>query len=291
MPTALVIGASGTVGSQIVQNLDRESTGLVVRLATSRPETAAKWQQEGREAVVLDLEKPETFAQALDGVDRLFLLTGYTAAMLYQSKMLVDAAVAARVSHIVHLGVFSSGRDHIPHFTWHDLIETYIQASGIAWTNIHPNVILDSLLVTNPPVTKTKSFRVMWGAAALGWISAYDIAAVSAAVLREGPEKHGGANYSLSPEILTGVEAAGILTEEMGTQITCDVGSSADLASYIESIPDIGTRMYMESALQTMKQGESGKMVYQARICDDVQTVLGRPATTLREWVRMFLVA
>jgi hypothetical protein len=30
---------------------------------------------------------------------------------------------------------------------WHDLVETYIEASGIAWTHLHPNVISDSLRV------------------------------------------------------------------------------------------------------------------------------------------------
>jgi hypothetical protein len=35
-------------------------------------------------------------------VDRVFLLTGYTVAMLVQSKAFVDAAKKARVQHIVH---------------------------------------------------------------------------------------------------------------------------------------------------------------------------------------------
>lgn len=61
--------------------------------------------------------------------------------MLFQSQMLVDAAVEAGVKHIVHLGVFTSRHDSIPLFVWHDLIETYIKASGIAWTNIHPMLI------------------------------------------------------------------------------------------------------------------------------------------------------
>jgi uncharacterized protein YbjT (DUF2867 family) len=74
--------------------------------------------------------------------------------MLFQSKKLLDAVVAAGVSHIVHLGVFTSREDLIPHFVWHDLIETYIEASKISWTHIHPNVIADYTLVTNPPITE-----------------------------------------------------------------------------------------------------------------------------------------
>ncbi|WP_438827252.1 hypothetical protein [Sphingobacterium multivorum] len=64
--------------------------------------------------------------------------------MLRQSMMLVDAAFVASVKHIVHLGVFTSRRDLIPHFIWHDMIECYIEATGLPWTHIHPNVIADS---------------------------------------------------------------------------------------------------------------------------------------------------
>ncbi|MGR6999359.1 SDR family oxidoreductase [Yinghuangia aomiensis] len=75
--TALIIGASGRIGSQVVKELDSDNAGIAVRLATSRPETADRWRAEGREAVVLDLNRPEHFAEALEGVDRVFLLTGY----------------------------------------------------------------------------------------------------------------------------------------------------------------------------------------------------------------------
>ncbi|MBR7745231.1 NmrA family NAD(P)-binding protein [Undibacterium sp. BYS107W] len=62
---------------------------------------------------------PSSFATASANVDRVFLLTGYTSDMLFQSKKLVDAAKEAGVSHIVHLGVFTSGMDLILHFVWH----------------------------------------------------------------------------------------------------------------------------------------------------------------------------
>jgi len=107
----LIIGATGTVGSHVVKEFDKNDEGVVIRLATSRSEVAEKWRAEGRDAVVLDLNRPETFTEALEGVDRVFLLTGYTSDMLYQSKKFVDASVNAGVSHIVHLGVFTSRRD------------------------------------------------------------------------------------------------------------------------------------------------------------------------------------
>jgi NAD(P)H dehydrogenase (quinone) len=285
MATVLVIGASGKVGSQVVKELDANHEGIArVRLATSRAETAEQWRQEGRQAVVLDLEDPQTLPAALDGVDRVSMVTGYTAAMLYQSKHLADAAAAAGVKFIVHLSVYTSGRDRIPHFAWHDMVESYIKASGLAWTNLHPNVILDSLLVTEPSIMEKRSFDVLWGEAALGWISAADIGSVAAAVLREGPEKHAGVDYGLSPEILTGPQAAAIITEATGVKVECNVRSSEYLAAYVASIPDAGARLYLESAVQAMRLGENGRIECQATVCNGFEEVMHRSATSLRDW-------
>ncbi|MET7370220.1 NAD(P)H-binding protein [Streptomyces sp. NPDC005566] len=283
MATALIIGASGKVGSQLVKELDKNHEDLEIRLATRRTDVADQWRDQGREAVVLDLSQPEHFAEALEGVDRVFLLTGYTADMLYQSKMLVDAAAQAGVEHIVHLGVFGSGCDRIPHYSWHELIETYIQASGIAWTHLHPNVITDTVLAT---VAETGSFNVSWQEAAIGWVCAADIAAVAAAVLREGPDAHGGENYWLSTQVVTGPQVAEILSKVVGTEITCTVSGPDDLAAYVNSIPSAADRLYMESAVATMRQTVLGNMGFQAVVRDDVRTVLGRPGTTVEEWAR-----
>lgn len=284
----LIIGGSGRVGSHVVSELDKNSEGISIRLASSRPEAAEQWRAEGRDAVVLDLDQPATFKDALAGVDRVFLLTGYTADMLYQSKKFVDAARDAGVSHIVHLGVFTSRQDLIPHFNWHDLIETYIEASGISWTHLHPNVIADSILVIDPPMTETGSFSVLFKDKPQGWVFAADIAAVAATVLREGPEKHGSANYFLSTEVLTGPEVADILTAASGRKITCNVLEPSVLEAQVAGIPDPGTRAYMESAVITMKLAAAGEMTAQTVVRDDVLTVLGRPGITMAEWAREY---
>lgn len=285
----LIIGASGRVGSQLVKELDENSEGVIVRLSTSDPQRAQQWKNEGREAAVLDLNKPETFEEALKDVDRVFLLTGYTVDMLKQSKMLVDAASDMGVKHIVHLGVFTSRRDIIPHFIWHDMIEAYIEASGIAWTNLHPNVISDTTLVLDPPISETGSFSVFWGEGSQGWVFASDIAAVAAEVLRSGPKKHAGADYYLSTEVLTGPEVAQILSEASGKNIACNLYGPEEQKAFAEKIESVSVRSYMESATITMELAQSGRMEFQNVVRDDVMKVLGRPGLTMEEWARQNL--
>lgn len=282
----LVIGASGRVGSQVVEELNKNSQGISVRIATSRAQQAEKWMSEGKDAVVLDLNNPDTFPDALRGVERVFLLTGYTADMLFQSKMLVDAAVKEGISHIVHLGVFSSGKDLIPHFTWHDLVETYIKTCGLAWTNIHPNVIAESIFIRNPPMTETHSFTVYSGDMPQGWVFVKDIAEVAATVLREGPEKHGGQDYWLSTEVQSSSEVAATISIAVGQEITCNYMGLDGMRAYVAGIESAPERTYMESALITMRLVSEGKVICQNTVKDDVVKVLGRPGTTIAEWAK-----
>lgn len=126
-PIVLVLGATGTIGSHIIKDLDGKDVHL--RIASRKQDKVDELRQEGKDSVYLDLDKPETFALALAGVDRVFLLTGYSVAMLTQSKTLVDAAKKAGVSHIVHVGVFAEWDTTDAHFVWHQMIEKYIEAS------------------------------------------------------------------------------------------------------------------------------------------------------------------
>lgn len=291
IPNILIIGASGRVGSRVVKELDGLGDRIAVRLASSSEKTLETWTSEGRDAVLLDLNSPDTLAPALQGADRVFLLTSYTADMLVQSKHVIDAAKDAGVKHIVHLGVFTSRRDPMPHFIWHDLIESYIEASGIAWTHLHPNVIAESNLVQEPPITETGSFNVMCGDALQGWVFADDIAAVAARVLAEGPQIHAGQEYWMSTELLTGPKVAEIISDVTGKAITCNALPPEALAHYVASIEDTSVRAYMESAVITMKRMATGDFEAQTVVRDDVSKVLGRPATTVADWARRNLMS
>lgn len=89
-PTVLILGASGTIGSQLVKDL--ESKPVNIRITSRKQNEVEQLCSDGKDCRFLDLDDPTTFALALAGVDRVFLLTGYTVGMLTQSKTLVDAA-------------------------------------------------------------------------------------------------------------------------------------------------------------------------------------------------------
>lgn len=280
-PTVLVLGSTGQIGKMMVKELE-QSADVQIRLSSRRIEEVEWLRQEGKDAVYLDMDDPRTFALAMAGVDRLFLLTGYTVAMVTQSKTLVDAAKKAGVKHIVHLGVFAEWDCTDQHFAWFMMIESYIKVSGLAWTNLHPNVFMDNLLNFNAP--RDDSITVYWGSRAVGWVAVSDIAAVAAAALGEGPEKHHGRDYWMSSEVLDGTQVAEILSEVTGRTIACNLKGPEDFKELITSPGIEVERWYAEGGLDFMRQVSDGRMGYIGTIRDDVPFVLGRPSMSFREW-------
>jgi uncharacterized protein YbjT (DUF2867 family) len=49
-----------------------------------------------------------------------------------------------------------AAKDHIMNsfstHAWHQIVERYIEASGIAWTHLHPNVFMENLLTFFAPL-------------------------------------------------------------------------------------------------------------------------------------------
>src|ERR1700758_1382507 len=141
----LVLGATGQVGKLVAKTLKRRGANFSVG-SRKRANLEELADQFGASRFI-DLDDPRTFDEALENITGIFLITGYTVDMLVQSKSLIDAAKRNNVNHIVHLCAFTLEHDaYSTVFAWHQMIETYLRDSGIAWTNLHPNMFMQSFL-------------------------------------------------------------------------------------------------------------------------------------------------
>ncbi len=283
----LIVGSTGRTGKAVIAELEQMPGSHQAVHASRNHEQVEAWRSQGKDAVYLDLDDARTFPEALRGVDRLFLATGYTIHMVHQSKTIVDAAADAGVEFIVHLGIFGNGRMTDPHFAWHELVERYIEGSGVSWSHIHPHFFMDNLLTTTPVVNGT--FNWFMGDKRVGWIAGDDLAAVSALVLAEGREKHAGKQYWLSTEVLNGAEAAVEIAQGLQQQVECVVMTPDDLAALIASgavqpPPNIEAN-YAASMIEWARQTYDGRMDFAAVTTPTVEDLLGRKPLTLRTWV------
>jgi NAD(P)H dehydrogenase (quinone) len=285
-PRVLVLGATGRTGAVVVNTLEAMPGQAVAVRASRERATVQRWIKEGKEAVHIDLDDADTFPGALEGIDRVFLMTGYTSSMNHQTKTMVDAAEDAGVSFLVHLGVFSDGRSTDPHFAWHELVERYIAGSKLPWANVHPHVFMENLLGIN----RLREGQMVWpmGDKQVGWIASDDIAAVAAKVLAEGSETHAGKDYFLSTDLLNGAQVAEVLTAALGREIPAQVLNPDDLLRIAEAGENVAPAnmdsAYAASTLIWARQTYQGRMDYSAVTTSTVQDLLGREPTHLASW-------
>jgi NAD(P)H dehydrogenase (quinone) len=282
-PTVLVLGSTGQLGGLVAGELARDDR---VRLrVTSRRDGQLESLRErfSAEAVSLDLDDPRTFAGALAGVDAVFLVTGYTVDMLAQSKALVDAAVVAGLRHIVHLGVFTRRPDaYDPHLAWHQLVEAYIKVSGIPWTFLHPNCFMQNWTgfygMVRGGVVRSYSEDNR-----LGWIALEDVAEAAAAVLAD-PAPHAGRDYWFSTEAASIAEIAGVLSEVTGRHFAADAQSADQFIADMD-VDRQTLDPYFLAVEQFYVQVNDGRLAYFGDVVDDLPQLIGRPGTSIREWV------
>lgn len=283
-PVVLTLGVTGQIGKIVAEHLKKDkSVSLIVtsRKPEQLPDLKAKYGQ----AVFLDLDDPRRFENALKGVDRLFLLTGYSVAMLVQSKALVDAAKKAGVQHIVHLGVFSPQFDcYDPHFAWHQMVEAYIKESGIPYTFLHPNAFMQNFTGFYS-MAKNGRVRFYAGDKKVGWIALEDVGEAAAKILSEGSSKHHGKDYWFSTESLTLHEVAEVFSEVTGKTFVADALPPDRFLKDLGN--DASNDPYFSSVEECFKQIVDGRMSYISDVRDDVPLLLGRKGLTLRDWTKL----
>jgi uncharacterized protein YbjT (DUF2867 family) len=219
----LVIGATSTIGGHVVDQLS--VAGRVSTIAAVRnPQKAAPFVQRKIATRFLDLDDIQSVRQAVQGIDSVFLLTGYTVDMIIQSKIVVDQAVLAGVKHIVHMGAWAPADTDLGHFGWHQMIEKYIEASGLEWTHVAPGMFMQNMLgggtlwgsFTNDGEPSSRAIHAFTGEGRLGWIAAEDVARICVAALHDRGD-HLGKKYDLCVETRSVQEIAEILTSALET--------------------------------------------------------------------------
>jgi NAD(P)H dehydrogenase (quinone) len=279
----LVLGATGQVGKRVATNLKRRKAHFSV--GSRRKVNLGELADQFGASRFIDLDDPRTFDEALENITGLFLVTGYTVDMLVQSKSLVDAAKRNGVNHIVHLGAFTQEHDsYATVFAWHQMIEAYLRNSGVAWTNLHPNMFMQNLL-THTSI-RGGQYRP-YTSKPLGFTALEDLAEAAAVILMEGPEKHSGKDYFFSADALTPQQVAEGLTWATGRKFTAAV---LDAETFLNETTQPGSMFepaYSKGGFEFFRYVEDGRMAYVGTVIDDTKRILGREPLLLRDWAKL----
>src|SRR5436853_113198 len=142
----LLTGATGTAGSFIVNEFVRRQEPVRV-LVRDRAKAAAHERVPTVEIVEGDMSRGDTLGPALDGVDRVLMISAPRMDMVETQNTFVDAAKAAGVQHVIKF----SGLDARPDTTFpfglmHKAIEEHLEKSGLAWTHLRPTGFMQEYL-------------------------------------------------------------------------------------------------------------------------------------------------
>jgi uncharacterized protein YbjT (DUF2867 family) len=165
--------------------------------------------------VSADLDRPETLDAALDGVDRLFLLTRQNSRQLAQEQAVVAAAARAGVGRVVKLSVFrADDRSPLQIARQHRQAELVLQDSGLLHTVLRPVFFMQNLFAMVRDATIATAARD--GRVAM--IDTRDIAAAAVAALTSVPAE--GRVYTLTgPEAVSFDQVADVIGERTGRPV------------------------------------------------------------------------
>ena len=275
-PAVFVTGATGLVGGSVVSAL--LAAGVPVIAATRSPEDATHLPR-GTVSRQFDFgSAPAVLEEALDGVDRLFLMRPPPIADVARYLFpLVEAAQRRGVRHIVFLslqGVQTNRK------TPHHAVESYLRSTAAPYIFLRPNFFMQNLSTTYAArIRERGEIFVPAGRSRTAFIDARDIGRVAAAVFAE-PEHVRRAHTLSGPQSLSYSNVAKIMSQVLGRTIRYLQPTETEYLARLRS--DGSPEDYI--AVQ--------RMIYRvvrfnlsALPNHSIQRLTGAPATTFRTFV------
>lgn len=209
----LILGGTGTVGSEVVKGLlaRRES----VRVLTRSEEKAASLPG----GVVGDLLDPSTFERVFSDVDGMFLLNAVTPTELQEGLAAVNEARRAGVRRIVYLSIHDAEKGrHIPHLATKLAVEAAIKDSDIPYTMLRANEFYQNDLWFKDVILGSGIYPQPIGDVGVSRVDVRDIAQTAVNALTQ--PGHENKTYALvGPEPLTGEACAQAFAEALGREV------------------------------------------------------------------------
>ena len=210
----LVIGGTGTVGSQVARDL--LARGAEVSVLSRDPK---KVLPPGGKAVAGDLLDPETIRKVFAGQDGVFLLNAVSATECHEGLMAVNGARMAGVKKVVYLSVHDVDKaPHLPHFGAKLPVEAALRASALPFTILRPNNFFQNDHWYKDAMLAYDVYPQPFGDVGLSRVDVRDIAEAAAIALTTGAADGETINL-VGPDVLTATATAATWGGVLGRKI------------------------------------------------------------------------
>ena len=212
----LVIGGTGTVGSQVVSELAARKHQVKV---LTRSADKAKSLAPGASPVAGDIADPRTLRSVFAGADGVFMLNAVSTTETHEGLMALNGAMAAGIKRFVYMSVHRMDEAlHLPHFGSKLPIETVLKGSGMPFTILRPNNFFQNDYWYKDAMLQYGVYPQPIGDRGLSRVDVRDIAEAAAIALTQ-PGHEGKTMNLVGPKALTGSATAEIWSRALGKKI------------------------------------------------------------------------
>ena len=272
----LVTGATGNTGSGLVPAL--HDAGVDVRVFVRDASKAQPLKDMGVEVVVGDLDQPETIDAAVQGADKIYLLTWNGPTQAQHAENVIEAARRAGTPHIVRHSMWGPEKSRI--VKQGNQVEEALKSSGLPWTLLKPTFFMQNMMMAAQTIASDSV--IYWDAqdGRLAMIDIRDVVDVALSVLTGSG--HEGKSYILTgPEAISFHDVAETFSNVLGKEITyMPVAGGAALQSLVSmGVPEWIAHGYAE-LMEGFSEG------FANRTTDNVAALTGHPARSFEQFAR-----
>jgi NAD(P)H dehydrogenase (quinone) len=283
-----VIGATGNTGRAVVRELSAlgEDPLCIVRNADKAREVLGA----NAKTAVAEITDRAALQKVLQGIKRVFVVTGHNPQAGEQQINILDAAKAAGVEFFAKV---SGGRAVVgPDVEsvvgrGHHAVEEAMKKSGLAWVILRPGLFMQNTLAQAQSIkSEGKMVLAYPGDLPVAFIDVRDTGAVGARILRD-PAKHAGKTYELTGARSSFEEFAGVFSEVLGKPVTY-IGVSLEQAE--QGMKARGMPDWLVAQMVAMgRAGANG--AFSNENTQPIPDIVGRPPLTIREFVEVHKAA
>ncbi|MFB9325584.1 SDR family oxidoreductase [Paenibacillus aurantiacus] len=272
----LVTGATGKLGSKVVEALLKKVPASELAVSVRNPEKAAALKAQGIDVRQGDFDRPETLDAAFAGVDRLLIISadGDNETRIRQHTDAVAAAKRANVGFIAYTSATNARESSLFLAEVHRVTEEAIISTGIPYAFLRNNWYLENEIGSIQAALAGQPWLTSAGNGKAGWALRQEYAEAAAAVL--AGEGHENAVYELGGPLRTQEELASAVGAVIGRDIPVHQVDDIEYASIMAGagVPDFVVPILV-SIQKSIRDGalEVGS--------DDLEKLLGRPLTPL----------
>lgn len=276
----LIIGGTGQVGQLLVKQL--QDARVRFRVLAHTGTSKEKLEAQGIDTVLGDYTQPQQLEPVFADIERIFLLTPTSPMQTQAEQRIIDAAKAAGVTYIVMISVLAADSEPtLSLLRWHADSEAYLKASGLQYTILRPNAMMQNFArVDRATIAGQSAMYATTGQSKVSFIDASDLAEVAVKVL--ATDQLLGRTYELTgAEALSYPEVAAKFTHLLGRPIQyVNLSNEASRGAMISAgIPD----WYADGLIGLYDFYRRGKG---AIITNSVAQILGRQPTTLDSYLQ-----